>query len=164
MENLDFLVKLASFGTAGVCVLAIFLIGIAIPKLPNDTPAWKAKLMRTYMTTCIIIAVICGVSGAANAYFNQQKIVKAQDEADSANQKFESLAVQHNQQVMDWNRTKEDLQRSLADLNQQLVINEQLNPQTREKIEMFRNRIDAVRLLPVEEMVRKVPPERRPNR
>jgi hypothetical protein len=80
MENLgsfDLLVKLASFGTAGVCILAIFIIGYSIFKLPNDVPNWKPELMKKFINASIIIAVITAISGGLNAYFNQQKIQEA---------------------------------------------------------------------------------------
>lgn len=90
MENLgsfDLLVKLASFGTAGVCILAIFIIGYSIFKLPNDTPKWKPVLMKKFINASIIIAVITAVSGGLNAYFNQQKIQNAdQGTANVANE------------------------------------------------------------------------------
>jgi hypothetical protein len=44
MATLELLVKLASFGTAGVCVLAVFYIGHGVQNLPNDAPEWKARL------------------------------------------------------------------------------------------------------------------------
>lgn len=90
MENLgsfDLLVKLASFGTAGVCILAIFIIGYSIFKLPNDAPNWKPDLMKKFINASIIIAVITAVSGGLNAYFNQQKIQSAdQGTANVANE------------------------------------------------------------------------------
>lgn len=90
MENLgsfDLLVKLASFGTAGVCILAIFIIGYSIFKLPNDAPKWKPDLMKKFINASIIIAVITAVSGGLNAYFNQQKIKNAdQGTANVANE------------------------------------------------------------------------------
>lgn len=85
MENagsLDFLVKLASFGTAGVCILAIFLIGSAIIKLPNDSPTWKPQLMKRFISACIIIAGITAFSGGLNAYFNKGKVVEADKKAE----------------------------------------------------------------------------------
>ena len=106
MENtgsLDFLVKLASFGTAGVCILAIFFIGSAILKLPNDSPSWKAQLMKRFITACIIIAGITAFSGGLNAYFNKGKIVEADKKAEVysnetvvvANE-YEKLSAQYN--------------------------------------------------------------------
>jgi hypothetical protein len=100
--SLDFLVKLASFGTAGVCILAIFFIGSAIIKLPNDSPSWKPQLMKRFISACIIIAGITAVSGGLNAYFNRGKIVEADRKTETslgetqvvANE-YENLRIQY---------------------------------------------------------------------
>ncbi len=87
MENLqtfEVLVKLASFGTAGVCVLSVFIIGFTIFKLPNDTPEWKPMLLKKFINACIIIALITATSGSLNAYFNHKKV----NEADKATAKM----------------------------------------------------------------------------
>lgn len=100
--SLDFLVKLASFGTAGVCILAIFLIGSAIIKLPNDSPSWKPQLMKRFISACIIIAGITAVSGGLNAFFNRGKIVEADQKTETSigetkvvAQEYESLRIQY---------------------------------------------------------------------
>lgn len=101
--SLDFLVKLASFGTAGVCILAIFFIGSAIIKLPNDSPSWKPQLMKRFISACIIIAGITAVSGGLNAYFNRGKTVEAVkkaevslDETAAVAKEYEKLSIQYN--------------------------------------------------------------------
>lgn len=103
VESFDFLVKLASFGTAGVCVLAIFFIGSAIIKLPNDSPSWKPQLMKRFITACIIIAGITAFSGGLNAYFNRNKVVEADKKAEISMQEtvvvaneYEKLSTQYN--------------------------------------------------------------------
>ena len=98
MENagsLDFLVKLASFGTAGVCILAIFFIGSAILKLPNDSPSWKAQLMKRFITACIIIAGITAFSGGLNAYFNRGKIIEADKKAEVSSTETDIVASEY---------------------------------------------------------------------
>ena len=100
MENLgsfDLLVKLASFGTAGVCILAIFIIGYSIFKLPNDAPAWKPELMKKFITASILIAVITAVSGGLNAYFNQQKIQEADRGTVRVASEYDNLKENYNQ-------------------------------------------------------------------
>jgi len=101
--SLELLVKLASFGTAGVCVLAIFLIGNAILKLPNDAPKWKPDLMKKFINACILIAVITTISGGLTAYFNQGKVQVADEKAKEADKgtaivatEYESLVKQYN--------------------------------------------------------------------
>ena len=100
MENLgsfDLLVKLASFGTAGVCILAIFIIGYSIFKLPNDAPAWKPDLMKKFINASILIAVITTVSGGLNAYFNQQKIQEADRGTVRVASEYDNLKENYNQ-------------------------------------------------------------------
>lgn len=100
--SLDFLVRLASFGTAGVCILAIFFIGSAIIKLPNDSPTWKPALMKRFISACIVIAGITAASGGLNAYFNRGKIVDADkkaevslDETTVVANEYEKLSIQY---------------------------------------------------------------------
>lgn len=100
MENLgsfDLLVKLASFGTAGVCILAIFIIGYSIFKLPNDAPKWKPDLMKKFINASIIIAVITAASGGLNAYFNQQKIQEADQGTANVANEYDNLKENYNQ-------------------------------------------------------------------
>ncbi len=91
----EFLVKLASFGTAGVCVLAIFFIGSAIIKLPNDSPSWKPQIMKRFINACIIIAGITTVSGGLNAYFNRDKVVKADQKAETSMNETDKVAEEY---------------------------------------------------------------------
>jgi len=93
--SLDFLVKLASFGTAGVCILAIFFIGSAIIKLPNDSPSWKPQLMKRFISACIIIAGITAVSGGLNAYFNRGKIVDADRKTETSLGETQKVATEY---------------------------------------------------------------------
>jgi formate hydrogenlyase subunit 3/multisubunit Na+/H+ antiporter MnhD subunit len=76
---LDGLVKLASLGASGVCIFAIFWIGWLIPRTDAD----RAKTLRYYMGTCIVIAIISAASGIANAMFNAETIKGLQAEKTS---------------------------------------------------------------------------------
>jgi len=93
--SLDFLVKLASFGTAGVCILAIFFIGSAIIKLPNDSPLWKPQLMKRFISACIIIAGITAASGGLNAFFNKGKIVEADRKTETSLGETQVVATEY---------------------------------------------------------------------
>ena len=92
MESMEQLVKLASFGTAGVSVLAIFWIGFNIYRLSDDAPAWKATLLSKFMNVCLIIAVISALSGVVNAYFNQNKVQTATENLDIVMSEYDSLS------------------------------------------------------------------------
>ena len=89
---LDTLVKLASLGASGVCVLAIFWVGWLISKVPPDANANTHKTMRMYMGMTIMIAVIAFASGIANAWFNAQEIAKVEKEKSDAVTHAETVA------------------------------------------------------------------------
>ena len=137
MEKLlDPLVKLASFGTAGVCVLAVAYIGYSIGRLSDNAPEWKARLMGRYMQMCIIIAVICAGSGIANAYFNQAKIVKAQDEAQNAKQVAETAREEKAVAINDYQQLKQVYRA------ENLRINEE-RQQLTDKINLLKSAVDT---------------------
>jgi Zn-dependent protease with chaperone function len=93
IQTLEVLVKLASIGTAGVCVLSVFLIGFTIFKLPNDTPEWKPVLLKKFINACIIIALITAVSGSLNAYFNINRVAEADKATAEMVGEYEKLAT-----------------------------------------------------------------------
>ena len=64
---LDTLVKLASLGASGVCVLAIFWVGWLISKLDSTASVQQHRTVRLFMGMTIVIAVIAFASGIANA-------------------------------------------------------------------------------------------------
>ena len=73
-EMLDTLVQLASAGTSGVCVLAIFWSGVCLQRLPRDAADGRYRSFRHFMAMCVLIALISAGAATANAYFNRQKI------------------------------------------------------------------------------------------
>jgi hypothetical protein len=85
------LVKLASLGASGVCVLAIFWVGWLISKLPKNANPEHHKTMRLYMGMTVVIAVIAFASGLANAWFNSEKIATIQQKNDTLANKYDSL-------------------------------------------------------------------------
>jgi hypothetical protein len=154
------LVKLASIGTAGVCVLAIFIIGTSIMRLKSDTPEWKVSLMKKYMNTCIWIAVICMISGGANAYFNQNKIKTANDAADAANERseiavnaFKQLEQNYEVAMEEIVRFKEDMGHQINQLELSLEQND-APPQSFETLMLLRERSDNFRIRSMEEVTR----------
>ena len=105
MENigtlLDTLVRLASLGASGVCIFAIFWIGWLLMRLPAGQDPERHKSLRYYMGTCIVIALISGGTGVANAMFNAQKVESLEREKntiatnlDVANQEISSFGTQ----------------------------------------------------------------------
>ncbi len=86
---LDTLVRLASLGASGVCIFAIFWIGWLIMRLPIDASVEKHKTLRYYMGACILIAIISGGTGAANAIFNAEKVEVLKKEKSEVTAKLE---------------------------------------------------------------------------
>ena len=66
----DTLIKLASLGTSGVCIFVIFWIGWLLRKPQENADPEHHKSLRFFMGTSIIIAIISGVTGIANARIN----------------------------------------------------------------------------------------------
>ncbi|MHC4553024.1 MAG: hypothetical protein ACYSUT_09720 [Planctomycetota bacterium] len=116
----DFLVKLASFGTAGVCVCAIFYCGVAIFKLPDKTPAWRVQLTKRYINACVFIAVISAISGGVNAYFNQNKIRVARQDANTSRNQYALLQKNYKTEMVRIEQEKMELINNLAMLTTQL--------------------------------------------
>lgn len=78
--TLDLIVRLASLGTAGISVFGIFYTGIIVKSLPNNVSEGKLSAVRMYKNMCIVIAIICALSGALNAFFNMQKVQDAKND------------------------------------------------------------------------------------
>lgn len=78
-DTLDLIVKLASLGTAGISILGIFYTGIIVKSLPNDVSSEKLSAVRMYKNMCIVVAIICAISGGLNAFFNLQKVMDAKN-------------------------------------------------------------------------------------
>jgi hypothetical protein len=159
MVPLDLLVKLASFGTAGVCVLAIFLVGKSILGLPDNSPPWRVSLLHKYQYFCVLMATVSAVSGVANAYFNQQKIVTAQDNVSK-------LAGLYKTESKGWRANKEELEANINSINTS-IARSNASPEVRESVSKLKASIGRIRIRPVEELTREMginPVERRPVR
>jgi flagellar biosynthesis GTPase FlhF len=170
MGTLEMLVKLASFGTAGVCILAVFIVGKYILALPADSPSWKVKLMRRYQNMCIIIAVISMVAGGVNAYFNGAKIQKAQNEADTAINKADSTAASaqliKDEYQIERQKTeafKADMTRRLDLIQSQIMQNPSVPQEAKSNLNTLKVQTREFRMRPVEEISSK-PIERRIDR
>lgn len=116
-EFLDTAVKLATAGMSGVCVFMALVSGMMIWKLPNNASPEKFKTVRQFMWTCVLLAVIAGTSGAANAHFSREKIVAAKEEAKTA----ETQATAALQQVAASRATLEDSRVKLSRVSELLA-------------------------------------------
>ncbi|UCG62806.1 MAG: hypothetical protein JSV52_05850 [Candidatus Zixiibacteriota bacterium] len=145
MENLDFLVKLASFGTAGVSVLAIFYIGFNIARLPNDAPEWKSKLMSKFISACVVIAITCAISGGVNAYFNRGKIVKAET-------RTKQVEAGYQKQLSKVMSERDAVKASLVSLRAALTQNQMLNPTVSKALDSTEVRVNRIQLVPKDQL------------
>ena len=109
-QTLELLVKLASVGTAGICILGIFYTGIIVKSLPNNVSPTKLTAVRMYKNMCIVIAIICSVSGGLNAYFNMGKIKDAKKNA-------AEIENQYTQQADSLLISKDAIDKDLMELN-----------------------------------------------
>ena len=147
------LVKLASIGTAGVCVLAIFFIGISIYKLSNDVPESKVTLLKTFMYTCVFIALICGTSGVANAYFNQNKVKVAEN-------KLHELGNIYEDERTKWMAAKTRLKQQVNALKTTLELNPNVNASSIRRINALGSNISEYQMRSREELMRDIEEDR----
>ena len=147
MNSLELLVKFASFGTAGVSVLAIFYIGYSIQKLPNNAPPWKPALMKKYMNMCIVIALICTLSGGVNAYFNRNKIV-------AANEQVANISAEYKGQIQKIESEKSEISADLSSLRALLQQGPTLTPAVSAKLDSAEVKVNRLQLKPQKEMLK----------
>lgn len=113
LEIDDNLVKLASFGAAGISVLAIFITGVIIYRLPNNVSKEKTGMLKYYLVACLIFALLTAASGILNALFN-----KAETEAKEA-EKAE-VVRQYEQEARKWVEYRGEVDTRIANMQQAL--------------------------------------------
>ena len=113
-DTLDLIVRLASLGTAGISILGIFYTGIIVKSLPNDVSSGKLTAVRMYKNMCIVIAIICALSGVLNAYYNQQKVKDAKENV----AQIESRLISRADSL---NKIKDIIVRDLSELSRVLA-------------------------------------------
>src|SRR5262249_12604967 len=87
----DTLVKLASFGTSGVCILVVFWCGHAITKLGSNTPKAVFQLFKHYLLLCAFIAIISAITGFAVARTTEDDARRLVDTLKESQKSFEQL-------------------------------------------------------------------------
>ena len=147
MGMLELLVKLASFGTARICLLIVFYTGFTIQKIPSDSPPWRPKLMNKYMNICIIIAIISALSGGANAYFNQDKIKEA-------NSRFNILDKNYQQEKEEWQNYQKGIEGNITSLKNMLNNTNSVTPQIKDNIKALDSKIMDFRLKSTEDLMK----------
>lgn len=109
----DNLVKLASFGTAGISILAVFITGVIIYRLPNNVSKEKIGILKFFIISCFIFVILSTGTGIANAVFNQQKIEKKEE-------KIVEVTEQYENERASWLRYKADVTQEFNRLENQL--------------------------------------------
>ena len=90
MDINDNLVKLASIGTAGISILAVFITGVIIYRLPNDVSREKTGILKFFIISCFFFVILSTGTGIANAIFNQQKINEKEQTLNNVTQNYET--------------------------------------------------------------------------
>lgn len=143
----DSLVKLASLGTAGVSILAIFIIGASLFRLSNKTSAEKVALIKKYMNMCIIIAVICAFSGVANAYFNGTKVAEA-------NAKRDQIATAYENEAKKVDSERVAMMSTINSLKTQINASHALTPSLANTIKNAEVSLNKMRVTPVDSVLK----------
>ncbi|MBN2863356.1 MAG: hypothetical protein JXN62_09360 [Bacteroidales bacterium] len=131
-ETLDLLVKLASLGTAGICIVGIFYTGLIVKSLPNNVSDAKLTAVRMYKNMCIVIAIICSISGGLNAFFNMGKIQDAKQET-------VEIENRYSRQADSLMMSKDEIGKDLLELNR--ILEDQ--PGTSSEASRVLNRIST---------------------
>jgi apolipoprotein N-acyltransferase len=132
----DNLVKLASFGTAGISILAVFITGVIIYKLPNDVSKEKTGILKFFIVSCFVFVVLGTGSGIANALFNKSVI-------DEKEEKINEVSTKYENERKSWLNYQTDVTKKITNIenqlrqpgvNKELLLNDLklLNTKTRE--------------------------------
>jgi hypothetical protein len=90
MGILDTLVKLASLGTSGVCIFAIFWSGWLISRPETSKDVDKQKTLRLFMLFCVVILLISAATGFWSGHIDKNQIAEL-------NKKIEEYKTQNRQ-------------------------------------------------------------------
>ena len=90
-ELLVTLVKLASAGTSGVCILAIFWSGWLLLRTANRADGELYHTLRHFMAFALGIAVVSAFAASISSYFNYRQIVELKARSVSLTQANETL-------------------------------------------------------------------------
>lgn len=113
MDISDNLVKLASIGTAGISILAVFITGVIILKLPNDVSKEKTSLLKFFIGSCFVFIILSTGSAILNAMFNKEVI-------DEKEVQIAEVKEQYNTEKDKWTIYKRDVTAEIARIESQL--------------------------------------------
>ena len=113
ISNLEFWVKIASLGAAGVSTIFVGIIGVYIIRIPNDVSALKASLVKFFMGICAFMVIVCGLSSWANAYYTNDRVVES-------NERFVKLGEAYQAEVSRVQHEKRELDNNLRNMSTML--------------------------------------------
>jgi hypothetical protein len=72
---LETLVKLASLGTSGICIFAIFWIGWLLSRPATSQDAERQRTLRFFMIVCVVISLVSAGTGFWGKRIDAQEFV-----------------------------------------------------------------------------------------
>lgn len=72
----NLLVKLASAGTSGICIFAIYWTGFLILKSGKKLEREHHRTLRFFMASCIAIAVISATAAVAASWYDKRQLAE----------------------------------------------------------------------------------------
>lgn len=76
---LETLVKLASLGTSGICIFAIFWIGWLISRPVTSLDKERQRTLRFFMVVCVVISLVSAGTGLWSGRIDAQEIASLQE-------------------------------------------------------------------------------------
>jgi hypothetical protein len=94
-QLMDTLVKLASLGTSGICIFAIFWIGWLISRPEVSRSAERQRTLRSFMVFCIVILVVSAGGGLWNDKQQIFSLKKQINEYETGKEQYETTRQQY---------------------------------------------------------------------
>jgi hypothetical protein len=79
-DLLESLVKLASAGTSGICIFAVFWTGFTLIRLPNDASKNRHVSLRYFMGMCLFVSLISAGTTFGAGYWDYRRVAALTDE------------------------------------------------------------------------------------
>jgi hypothetical protein len=97
-DLLETLVKLASAGTSGICIFALFWSGYTLMRLPNDAPQNRHISLRYFMAMCLLVSLISAGTTFGAGYWDYKRVAALKDEV--AEKEATVVALNATQQML----------------------------------------------------------------
>lgn len=97
-DLLESLVKLASAGTSGICIFALFWSGYTLIRLPNDAPLNRHVSLRYFMAMCLLVSLISAGTTFGAGYWDYKRVAALKEEV--AKKEATVVALNETQQTL----------------------------------------------------------------